>query len=139
MQLVVWWEVLVNWAQEKLSHFCGHIFTIWGVKPIYIYIYNNFKFITTLTFNFNINFKIYNNFKFHVFHNLQANDRCNYKHSYIKSNSLLLTYQGIAVKQSFIKSFFEQAGLWCQKVNMKKLQEKVVTKVLAKFIQTKRT
>ena len=38
---------------------------------------------------------------FHVFHNLQANEWCYYKHSYIKSNSFLLTYQGIAVNTLF--------------------------------------
>ena len=32
MQLVVWWKVLVNQAQEKFSYFCGNTFTIWGVK-----------------------------------------------------------------------------------------------------------
>ena len=35
------------------------------------------------------------NFKFRLFYNLQANGWCCYKYSYIKSTSLLLTYQGI--------------------------------------------
>ena len=32
MQLVVWWEVLVNEAQEKFAYFCENLFTTWVVK-----------------------------------------------------------------------------------------------------------
>ena len=32
MQLVVWWKVIVNLAQEKFAYFCGKISTIWGAK-----------------------------------------------------------------------------------------------------------
>ena len=49
---------------------------------------------------FRVSEKNYNNF-FHVFHNLQAKEECYYKHSYIKSDSFLLTYQGIAINALF--------------------------------------
>ena len=64
-------------------------------RYIYIHIY---------VFIYEISKKIYQlicNFKFYVFHNLQANEWCYYKHYYIKSNSLLLTFQRIAVNALF--------------------------------------
>ena len=47
--------------------------------------------------------KNYNNLfaTFRVFHNLQANERCYYKRSYIKSNSLFHTYLGTGANALF--------------------------------------
>ena len=69
------------------------------IHYIYIYIYVYIYIYIYIIYKWKKKKQFLRNFKFHVFHNLQVNEWCYNKCSHIKSkfNSLLLTYQGIAV------------------------------------------